>query len=399
MAEQTLDEDQGLSLLDLLIAVGQHKLHVLALALAGAALGVGAALWLPNVYTAKTALLPPAQSGGANSLSASLGALAAVAGLGGGGGALKSPEELYVALLKSDTIANNLIVQFKLQERYEKKTLVDTRQQLAKEMRVTGDKKSGLVMVEVDDEDPQFAANMANTLSDELRKLLTHVAVTEAQQRRAYFESQVSKAKEALIKAEMVVKNRQEATGILSLDTQTQTALAASAQIRGQIVAREVQLKALRSFAGPEHPELKKLLAELASLKDELAKLEGGRGEAALEAKATDGKTTEALNSVRAFRELKFQEAIYAAMVQQYTLAAADEAKEAPLVQQVDVAQPPDKKSKPARALIAVGATFAGLMLGLLWAAVRAMQAASATQPQTAARWQALRHAWGLRRG
>lgn len=388
----TLPEPQPeFTLVDLLTAVGEEKAVIAGMALLAGIVGLAVALLLPVTYTAKTTLLPPQQSQSASAgMAASLGALAATTGIAA---AFKTPEELYVGLLKTDTVANALINRFKLKERYEEDTLVNTRRELAKNVRIAADRKSTLISVEADDTDAAFAAQLANAYSEELRTLMGRIAVTEAQQRRAFFEQQMTKAKDELARAELAVRQAQDKGGLVSVDAQTQTLIGAAAQIRGQIVAREVQLQALRPYAGPENPELRRLMSELSSLQGQLSRMEGGTSAQ----RNGKGDAQAALANVRLYRELKYQEAIYSAMLQQFQLAKTDEARDAPLLQQVDVATAPDRKSKPRRAFIVLGCAAAGLFAGLLLAFVRRSVRQMRDDPATTDRWAALSSAWGMR--
>lgn len=388
----TLPEPQPeFTLVDLLTAIGEEKTLIAGVTALAGAIGLSVALLLPTVYTAKTTLLPPQQNQGASAgVAASLGALAATTGIAA---AFKTPEELYVGLLKTDSVANALINRFKLKDRYEEDTLVNTRRELARNVRIAADRKSTLISVEADDTDAAFAAQLANGYAEELRTLMGRIAVTEAQQRRAFFEQQMTKAKDELARAELAVRQAQDKGGLVSIDAQTQTMIGAAAQIRGQIVAREVQLQALRPYAGPENPELRRVLSELSSLQSQLARMEGGSG--AQRSGKADAQA--ALANVRLYRELKYQEAIYSAMLQQFQLAKTDEARDAPLLQQVDVATAPDRKSKPRRAFIVLGCAAAGLLAGLLLAFVRRSARQMRDDPATTGRWAALAGAWGLR--
>lgn len=389
----TLPEPQPeFTLVDLLTAIGEEKTLIAGITALAGAVGLAAALLMPPIYTARTTLLPPQQSQGASAgMAASLGALAATTGIAA---AFKTPEELYVGLLKTDTVANALIERFKLKDRYEQDTLVNTRRELAKNVRIAADRKSTLISVEADDTDAAFAAQLANAHAEELRTLMGRIAVTEAQQRRAFFEQQMTKAKDELARAELAVRQAQDKGGLVSVDAQTQTLIGAAAQIRGQIVAREVQLQALRPYAGPENPELRRLLSELSSLQAQLSRMEGGSGAS----RSGKADAQSALANVRLYRELKYQEAIYSAMLQQFQLARTDEARDAPLLQQVDVATAPDRKSKPRRAFIVLGCAAAGLLLGLLLAFARRAARQMRDDPATTGQWAALANAWRLGR-
>jgi capsule polysaccharide export protein KpsE/RkpR len=400
-AEET-GEDEGVSLLELLTWVGEGKRLIAGVTLAVAVLAVGVSLLLPNVYTARITLLPPnsqGQSGSAAALAA-LGALSG--GLGGLAGlAAKTPDEMYVALLKSDSVQRALDEKFALKQRWDVKTYEQLRKTFAQYVRVAADKKSGVISVEVDDEEPKFAAAMANAYTTEVTRLLGRLAVSEAQQRRVFFEQQLKDTKENLVKAEQRLRDVQEKSGVIVLDKQAEALITGAALLRAQIVEREVQLKVLRTAATEQNPDVQRLNSELRALRAELARMESAQGGTA--GSAVDlpvGKLPEAgIEYVRARRELKLQEALLEAMLRQYEIAKLDEAKEGPVLQTVDVAVPPDRKSKPHRALIVLASTLLALLASSAWIVTRRYSAAAReNDPAQAAAWSSFARAWRWRR-
>ncbi len=398
----TFDEDDGprVGLVDLLTWLGLGKRligGVTGVALLGS---LAVALLLAPVYTARTTLLPPGsqqQSGSA----AALAALGALGGLAGGLGA-KTPDELYVALLKSDSVYRELDQRFSLRARYDIKSFEALRKAMPQVVRVWSDKKAGVIAVEVDDEDPKFAAQLANAHVGEVTKLLSRLAVSEAQLRRAFFEAQLQTTKENLIKAERDLQRVQEKSGVIVLDKQAEALIGGAAQLRAQIAEREVQLRVLRGSATDQNPDVQRLSAEVRALRSELARMESSQGGTA--GSTVDnplGKIPEAaIDYARARRELKMQETILESMLRQYEIAKLDEAKEGPVLQQVDVALPPDYKSKPSRALIVIASTFVALLFSSLWVLIRSYSALSrADDPQQAEAWKAMRAAWRTRKG
>ncbi len=396
-----IEEDFGPSfgLVDLLTWVGEGKLTIAAVTALAAIGSLAVALWLPPIFTARTTLLPPAsqQSGGA---SAALAALGALGGLGAGLGA-KTPDELFVALLKSDSVLRALDERFDLKARYEVKTYEALRKAMPDKVRVASDRKSGVISVEVDDKDAQFAAELANAHASEITKLLGRLAVSEAQLRRVFFEQQLKDIKDNLVKAELGLRAVQEKSGVIVLDKQAEALIGGAAQLRAMVAEREVQLKVLRTTATGENPDVQKLNSELAALRSELARMETSRGRAT--GSAVDipvGKLPEAaIEYVRARRELKLQETLLESMVRQFEIAKLDEAKEGPVLQQVDKALPPDRKSKPSRALIVIASTLLALFASLVFVVWRRYAAAVREQdPQSAMAWDAMRSAWRWRR-
>jgi len=401
---QPAEEDFGpsVSLVDLLTWVGEGKWLVARGTALAALASIVVALLLPPIFTARTTLLPPAsqQSGGASAALAALGAVGGLSGLSGGLGA-KSPDELFVALLKSDSVLRALDARFDLKARYEVKTYEELRKSMPDRVRVASDRKSGVISVEVDDKDSAFAADLANAHATEITKLLGRLAVSEAQLRRVFFEQQLKDIKENLIKAELGLRAVQEKSGVIVLDKQAEALIGGAAQLRAMIAERDVQLKVLRTAATGENPDVLKLNSELAALRFELARMESARGPSSGSAvEIPVGKIPEAaIEYVRARRELKLQETLLESMVRQFEIAKLDEAKEGPVLQQVDKALPPDRKSKPSRALIVIASTLLALLASMAFVVWRRYAAAAREQdPRHALAWAAMRRAWVWRR-
>jgi len=398
VAYDEADDGPVVGLADILTWIGEKKFLIFGVTVAAAIVSLVVALLLPPVYTARTTLLAP----NSQQQSGSAAALAALGSLGGlaGGLAPKSPDELYVALLKSDSVWRALDERFKLMAHYDVKSYEALRKTLPTYIRVSSDKKSGVITVEVDDKDKQFAADLANAHEAEITKLLGRLAVSEAQLRRAFFERQLKETKENLVKAEQGLRAVQEKSGVIVLDKQAEALITGAALVRSQITEREVQLKVLRTGATEQNPEVIRMSSELRALRSELARMQSSQGGAA--GSAVDmpvGRIPEAtIDYVRARRELKLQEMLLESMVRQYEIAKLDEAKEGPALQQVDVALPPDWKSKPSRVLIVLASTLIAFVLACLWVVVgRYAIAARSEDPARVAAWSGLRRAWGLR--
>ncbi len=393
------DDGPSVSLTEILTWLGEKKALIAAVTAGVAVLSLIVALLLPPVYTARTTFLAPG-SQQQNSSAAALAALGSLGGLAGGLGA-KTPDDLYVALLKSDSVQRGLADRFNLKARYDVDSFEALRKVLPSYVRVGSDKKSGVISVEVDDKEPQFAAILANAHEAEVTKLLGRLAVSEAQMRRVFFEKQLQETKDNLIKAEQSLQAVQEKSGVIVLDKQAEALIGNAALLRAQISEREVQLRVLRTSATEQNPAVIRLNSELRGLRAELARMESTHGGAP--GSAVDmpvGRIPEAaVDYVRARRELKLQETLLESMVRQFEIAKLDEAKEGPALQQVDVALPPDHRSKPARGLIVLASTLAALLLVSAGVVIRRYTATlRASDPAAASAWHGLARAWSLRR-
>lgn len=350
-------DDDEISFTDVLVILGQEKKLLLTVFLAVSCLSLAVALLYPRSFVASTMLLPPQQQ--SSSAAAALAQLGALGGMAGGVAGVKSPDEMYVALLKSRSVQGELIDQFKLKERYGEATLEQTRKELSSRVNISSDKKSGFITIEVSDIEADFSAKLANAHVGELRKLLNRLAITDAQQRRLFFDQQVNKSKAALNAAESKFRLAQSTSGLVVSQALAEAGVKEGAQLRGQIAAREVQQQTLARFATPEHPEVQRVSAELAALRKQLSTIEQGTGKASI-------NHASGTQAVQAFRDMKVQEAMLESLIKQLEMARADEAKEGPLLQQVDVATPPERPSKPKRSTILLIGIMLGILLGFM---------------------------------
>ena len=392
------DDGPAIGLTEALTWIGDGKKLIAASTLTAAVVAAVIGLQLPKTFTARATMLAP-NSQQQNSSAAALAALGSLGGFAGGMGA-KSPDELYVALLKSDSVQRALVDRFDLKTRYDISTYETLRKALPQYIRVTSDKKSGLISVEVDDAEPVFAADLANAHAGEITKVLGRLAVSEAQLRRLFFEKQLGETKENLIKAEQNLRTVQEKSGVIVLDKQAEALIAGAAQLRSMIAEREVQLKVLRTSATEQNPDVIRLNSEVRAMRVELSRMESRQGGA--NGSAVDiavGRLPEAgIEYVRARRELKLQETLLETMIRQFEIAKLDEAKEGPNLQQVDTALPPDRKSKPSVTLIVLASALLALMLSSAYVVVRRYRMWSKENfPESAAARSALARAWRWR--
>jgi uncharacterized protein involved in exopolysaccharide biosynthesis len=383
-----VDEDE-ISLLDLAIALGEEKKTLFAIPAITTTLAIVVSLLMTPIFTGKTVMMPPQQQqSGAASALASLGALAGLAGAAAG---VKSPDEMYIAFMQSESLQRAVIEKLGLQERYKTKTIFETREALKGLVKIASDKKSGLITIEADDKDPEFAAKLANTHVEELRNLMGKLAVTDAQQRRVFFEQQIAKTQEELAQAEANFRAAKEKSGMQVTAVIAEGSVRASAEMRGQIAAKEVQMQAMSRFATPQNPDVQRLGSELGALRAQLSKIEQGSGG---EERASPLQQL----AVKSYRDIKAREAMMGVLVAQYESARVDESREGPLIQVLDVAQAPERKSKPKRAIIVLVLAFAGLSLGVLVVLVKRAIKNAASSHKMGAQMVGLREAWRIKR-
>lgn len=344
------------SLIDAAIVLARQLWLLLGLSVVAGLLALGISFQITPTYTASTQILPPQQSSTAAAMLGSLaGATAGV--LSGNLPGLKNPSDQWVALLKSRAIADALVRQFQLQELYEARYVFQARDALAGNSRITAGKE-GLIDIEVDDVDPQRAAKLVVAYVDELQRLTTTLAVTEAAQRRLFFERKLQESKASLIKAETALKEGGISANVLK--TNPDTAVSQLAQAQAAVSAQEVKVAVMRGSLTENNPDYRQAARELASLRDQVRQIE----------QATPGQGQgDAAQYVARYREFKYHETLFDLFARQYELARADEARDGALIQLVNPVLVPEYKSRPKRGQMAVLSTLltlAVLSIGVL---------------------------------
>jgi len=300
------DADDEINLLDLLIVLGKHKKMIVGVTFFVALLAIGSSLLMPKIYTATARILPPQQS--QSSATALLNQLGGLAGMAGSSLGIKNPNDLYVAMLESRSLMEKIVKRFDLQKVYEQETMTDTLKVLENSTAFNSG-KDGVISVEVSDKDPQLAANIANAFIEELNTLMQTYSLTDASQKRTFFEQQLRQAKDRLTNAELVL----------------------------------------------------------------------------------DKTPNTSLEYLDAIRNLKYQEAVWEIIAKQFEMSKMDEAKDFPLIQVLDKAIPPEKKSKPKRSLIVILATLVAFFLAVIWAFIKEALSRPGANSEQAARIQELR--------
>jgi len=328
--------------------------------------GIVVSLLLPVSYTATTRIMTPQQT--QPSAAYLMGQLALnptaanpLGGATGGSLGLRNPNELYLGLLASRPIADGIIGEFGLEGVYHTKDMTAARKALADRTAITSE-KSTLIAISVTDTDKKRAAAIANAYPEQLRALSKNLAVTEASQRRLFYEQRLKDAKEDLVSAELALQKIQKQKGLVQLDTQTKALITSLADLQAQVAAKEVQLQALRSYSTEQNPEVQLLESQLSSLQDQSARLEersGSPESGGFDLADVAGAGAEYL---RAEHELEYRQALFDLLLKQYDAARWDEARNAAVIQVVEEAIPPERKSAPKRTFIVL--TF--IALGLL---------------------------------
>jgi len=361
--------DQSVDLRWAVIVLWAQRWIVIRVAASFLVLAIIITFLIQPYYVSVASFLPPSSSGNAGA-SALMGQLSQLSGLGGGSGLLGAPKtsgDLYVGILKSNSIVSELVKRFDLIHVYKVKKESQAEKLLANNSKFDVGLKDSIVTISITDKSPARARDLANGYLEALRETNSRLALSEASQRRLFFGQQLAKEKDELADAEVDLKRTEEQSGFIAPAGQTASEIQTIAQTRAQISARQAELSGLRQSDAEENPDVLRLQSEIGNLQGQLDRLESGTGKGAGTAIPTSKVPEVALDYVRKEREVKYHEALFEMLARQYESARLDEAHDAPLLQVLDPASYPDSKSGPPRMLIAFFGLLLGLFAGCAW--------------------------------
>lgn len=350
-------EDGQVHLLDYIIILAKYSRMIILVSAAVTVLVYLVLFILPNKYTATARLLPPQQNltlsgqlldimGG--SVSPGAGGAGAGGGMGGMAASLlglKSPGEVYVSMLNSDTVRDRIIDRFNLRKFYRRKFIEDTRKVLSQNTKISTGKKDGIIVIEATSITPKLAAEMANAFIEELERLLHGLKIQEAKERLFFLEKERVQASQKLTKAEEELRHFSEQNSVLQIDTQTRGALEYIAKLRAEIDSKEVSVQVLRQQATPFNYDVVRFETEIKGLKEKLRTAECQYDSTANACLPTNKTPGLALDYIRLYRETKFQEGLYQLYIKLVEIARMDMARDVSVIQVVDPAKPPERKS------------------------------------------------------
>lgn len=338
----TSDSDQGMTAIDLLEVLVRRWKLLLITPLAVGLIALSASYLVAPTYTATTVLLPPQQAQSA--AVAALASLGALAGAAGSATGTRNSADQYVALMQSVNVEDRIIDKFGLDELYRTEYRFQTRRALRELVKISTDRRSGLITISADDKDPKRAAAIANEYTEQLRRLTGELATAEAQQRRNFFEAQLARTRQRLTAAQAALQNSGFNKSVLRAEPRA--AADGYAKLQAELTAAEVRLQTLRGFLTDQAPELRQQNDLVLSLRKQLARME-----------ASGAIHQDESNYISKYREFKYEEALTELFSRQYEAARIDESREGPLVQVIDLATPPEYKTRPLRGVIAVTAS------------------------------------------
>jgi uncharacterized protein involved in exopolysaccharide biosynthesis len=354
-----------------------ERTFLVRLSILGFVLGLLVAFLIPALYTSSARLMPPDNRSGVSPamVAASMAASRGAGGFGDIAGdvlGLKGSSDVFVGILTSRTVQNQIIEQFDLKRVYGLSHIEDARLQLASRTGISVDRKSQIITVTITDHDPKRAAAIAGAYIAELDRLVAELSTSSARRERIFLEERLRAVKQDLQVAEKEFSQFSSKNAAIDIKEQGKTMVVAAATLQGQYIAAQSELEGLRQIYTDNNVRVRSVMARIAELKRQLEKL-GGKGE-----DASSEPVDYLYPSIRKlpllgvtyadlYRRTKVQEAVYEALTQEYEIAKVQEAKEIPTVKVLDPAYIPERKSSPPRLLIGISTLFLAFVGGIVF--------------------------------
>lgn len=364
------EEENSIDLRDIVQTLRRGKWTIIRMAVGIFLIVTAYAFLLPFRYTSTATFIPPNLNSGSSMSSALAGQLSAF-GAGDLLGGVKNSGDLYVGILRSRSVASQLVKRFDLKRVYAVKRDSQAEAALESATTITVDAKTSIVTIDVTDKSPALAHDLASAFMDALRETNGRLALSQSSQRRLFFEQQLAKEKDDLEDAEVELKKTEEKSGLIAPTGQTEAEIRTIAETQAQIAVRQVQLAALRQSATDQNPETIRLRSEIEDLQGQLSRLQRGGSNESVAAIPTSKVPELQLEYVRKEREVKYHEALFEMLSKQYEAARLDEARDSPILQVLDPASYPDSKSSPKRSYYMLGGFLFGLVASCCWVLMR----------------------------
>jgi tyrosine-protein kinase Etk/Wzc len=315
---------------------------------------------LPPWYTATASLMPPGED-----VSFGIGNL--LKGIGVPGVKVPSqatPAEVFQAILQSRRVNEAIVRRFDLQALYRKKYMVDTIKELRRHAGISVN-DVGLIIVNIEDKDPKRAADMANAYCEELDRFNRESRMTRGRRVRQFIGSRMDSTRRELDLAEQRLVRYESRHKAVALSPEASSALEAASRIYATRSALELRLGVLRSFSVGTTDEERQIIEQLAQIDRQLARL-----------------PQTGMELAKLIRDVKVGEQLYIMLTAQYEDARINETRDVATVDQLDVATPPERKSRPRRLQMIAVAFLLSLVAGVAHALLRDDGGARTPEPR-----------------
>lgn len=381
--------DKELDLLEQLIVLYKNKFKILFAVILVTGLTALYVLKLPNVYTAKAVFLPPKQS--ASAISGIASQLSSLPLLTGGldlAGEI-DPFDVLLAHLRKEENLWKAIEKFDFRKRYGLETApkIDVEKSYLVNLEIERVEATGLVNLRFTDQSPELTRDVVNFNLDLLQAISRENVTTTNRKKKEFIEKRLQEVKQELEASENALMEFQMKHGILAIESQAGATVRAVSELHTEILVNQVKLDVQKKLGvSDNHPELKRLVLEIKTLNDKLLAVQNGQ--TVMNFDPEIGEVNQPLTYIpldrlpqvrveieRLSRTKLVAQEVFKVLSQEYEMAKLDASKDQEVIEIIERARVPEKKSGPSRtracALALVLSTFVFCFLVLLWNSIK----------------------------
>ncbi len=286
-----------------------------------------------------------------------------------GGGVTNTEMSMYNTIIYSRTLLEKVINKFDLIDIYKlDRSDPEHMEKALKRLRdnitvVITDDNAYVISIRANS--PSGAALMTNYVIELLNSRIVELKISKAKQNREFLLDRLTEIRKNLKVAEDSLLVFQKKSGLLSAEDQLKGIMDAYSTLETELIKKQIQKSILEHIVDKDNPKLKNLEIEVNQFQEKLKniKKEGQPNSPLLSISSLPQKT---INYFRLYREVEINNAILEFVMPLYEQAKFEEQKDIPILQVVDYAVPPVKKSYPPRTIFTLLITFGVIIFSFI---------------------------------
>jgi len=367
-----MSEDKKVDLLDYLVILVKWKKTLLIISVITAIVSYLSIYFLIDEQFDSSATIIPVEE---NSISGVAGFLKNLPiDIGETSGFSNSEMDMYNTIIYSRTVLEKVIKKFNLINVYELDR--SDPEYMEKALKILTDNVSAEVTednayeISVRANTPNNAALITNYLIKLLNERIIELKTSKSSQNRIFLEGRLKEVRLNLKKAEDSLLAYQNKSGMLDAEDQVKGILEAYSKLETELITKQIQLSILRKVMSPDSPKLKSLEVEVEQFEEKMLELKNN-GQPNSVLLSMNSLPKKAINYLRLLREVEINNSILEFVMPLYEQAKFDEQKDIPVLQIVDYAVPPVKKSYPPRLIFTLIITFGVFIITFLYIIIK----------------------------
>lgn len=350
-----MSENSGFHLFDGLRFIAERKELLLLVFVVSLAVSYGLIYVLIEEQYEATAVLIPREED-ASSLAGGL--VRSMKGLpfGLGSKSTRTDMDLYNTVIYSRSMMEDVIRKFDLAGTYRMDTsAIDFMERAVKRLRKdisTKETEESAFEVTVRAGSRQRASDMANFVVTRMSERIVGLNTSRSKENREFLGHRVDEISAQLKAAEDSLREFQERSGLLDAKTQLAGIITANTSLETELEAKRLQEGILERMYDRESPQVKELRMQIDVYEKRLAQMrsQNDPGSPLLPLRTLPRTAVEFL---RRYRQVELNNLLLEYVLPLYEQAKIEEKKDYPVLQVIDAAVPPARKSFPPRTLFA----------------------------------------------